>query len=149
MHYLVGTCRPFLHPCLGRGVRVPQKRDATLFTDPQTVTINAIANTLNRVGSGENKGTFRKDDGLVRLSYSHAYPKGSASRLAKLEHFKIASDPLMAGQSFPTGMQVHLVVKTPETGYTLTETKQVIDGFLAYLTASSGANVTKLLGGES
>lgn len=120
-----------------------------MFVDPQTVTINAIANSLARVSSGDNKGAFRKDDGLVRLNFSHSYPKTGPSRLAKLEHFKIATDPLMAGQSFPTGMSVHLVVKTPDVGYTLTESKQVIDGFLAYMTASSGANITKLLGGES
>jgi len=120
-----------------------------MFVDPQSVTINAIANSLARVSSGDNKGAFRKDDGLVKLNFSHSYPKGRASRLAKLEHSKIATDPLMAGQSFPTGMSVHLVVQTPDVGYSIAEQKQVVDGFLSYLTASSGANVTKILGGES
>lgn len=121
-----------------------------MLSDPQTVTINAVGQTLNRVTSGENKGAFRKDDGLVRLSVSHSYPSGKgASRLVKLEHDKIASDPLMAGQSVPTGMSVHMVIQTPSVGYTLTEAKQVCDGFLSYLTASSGAIVTELLNGES
>lgn len=120
------------------------------YADPQSVTINAVANSLPRVSSGDNKGAFRKDDGLVSLSMSHSYDKrGSASRLIKLEHSKIASDPLMAGQSIPTGMSVHMVVKTPAVGYTLTEAKQIVDALTAYLTASSGARVTQLLGGES
>jgi hypothetical protein len=120
-----------------------------MYSDSQIVTINAVPNTLKRVSSGENKGAFRKDDGLVRLNFSHSYPKGRASRLAKLDHFKVASDPLMSGQSFNTGMSVHLVVQSPEVGYTLVETKQVVDAFVAWLSASSGANITALLGGES
>jgi hypothetical protein len=34
-------------------------------------------------------------------------------------------------------------------GYTVAEQKAVIDGFLANLQATSGANITKLLGGEN
>jgi hypothetical protein len=119
------------------------------YADPQSVTINAIANSLARVSSGENKGAFQKDDGLVRLSMSHAYGRQDYSRVIKLEHAKIAADPLLAGVNVKAGMSVHMVVKTPVTGYTLTEAKQVVDGFIAYLTASSGARVTQLLGGES
>lgn len=120
------------------------------FADPQSVTINAIANSLKRVSSGDFKGIFQKDDGLVKLSFSHAFPRGKgASRLVKLEHNKIATDPLMAGQSLPVGMTAHLVVASPAVGYTIAEQKQVVDGLLAYLTASSGAAITALLGGES
>jgi hypothetical protein len=34
-------------------------------------------------------------------------------------------------------------------GYTIVELKQIVDGFLAMLTASSGAKITQLLGGEN
>jgi hypothetical protein len=37
----------------------------------------------------------------------------------------------------------------PVVGFTITEQKQIIDALTAWLTASTGANVTKLLGGES
>jgi hypothetical protein len=40
------------------------------------------------------------------------------------------------------------VVDCPTVGYTLTEKKQLVDALTAYLTASSGARVTQLLGGE-
>jgi hypothetical protein len=46
-------------------------------------------------------------------------------------------------------MSTMLIVETPIVGYTLTEAKQVVDGLTAYLTASSGARVTQLLGGEN
>lgn len=120
-----------------------------MYSDSQIVTINAVPHTLRRVASGENKGAFRKDDGLVRLNFSHSYPKGRASRLVKLEHFKTVTDPYLTGTSLPVGMSAHLVVQAPEIGYTITEAKQVVDGFIAWLSASSGANITTLLGGES
>lgn len=119
------------------------------FADPQSVTINAVANPLPRVSSGDYKGAFQKDDATVRLSMSHSFPKGKTRRLVQLEHFKVASDPLMANQSVRVGMKAYLVVETPEVGYTLTEAKQIVDALTAYLTASSGARTTQLLGGES
>ena len=42
-----------------------------------------------------------------------------------------------------------MVIDVPETGYTITEQKQIVDALVAYLTVSTGANVTKLLGNES
>jgi hypothetical protein len=118
------------------------------YADPQSVTINAIANSLPRVSSGDGKGSFQKDDGLVKLSVSHSYGK-TTRRMIKLEHAKIAADPLLAGVNVMANMNAYLVVETPKTGYTLTEAKQVVDGLTAYLTASSGARLTQLLGGEN
>ena len=46
-------------------------------------------------------------------------------------------------------MSVSLTVDAPLTGYTVAEVKQIVDGLTAYLTASSGAKVTQLLGGEA
>jgi hypothetical protein len=46
-------------------------------------------------------------------------------------------------------MSSYIVVDTPVNGYTTTEAKQVVDALVAYLSASSGAKVTQLLGGEN
>jgi hypothetical protein len=120
-----------------------------MFADPQSVTINAVANSLPRTSSGVNNGAFTKDDGLVGLSISHQKSGKKTRRLIRLNHAKIAADPLLAGVNVKASMAAYLVVEVPETGYTVVEAKQVVDGLTAYLTASSGANVTKLLGGES
>jgi hypothetical protein len=42
-----------------------------------------------------------------------------------------------------------MVFDVPLLGYTVTEQKQVVDGFIAQLNASSGALITKVLGGEN
>jgi hypothetical protein len=47
-------------------------------------------------------------------------------------------------------MSTYLVVDLPAAGgYTVAEAKLIVDGLTAYLTASSGAKVTQLLGGEN
>jgi hypothetical protein len=118
------------------------------FADPQSVTINAVAQSLPRISSEKNAGIFQKDDTTVKLSISHTY--GSRNRrLMRLDHSKIAADPLVASTNVRLSMSAYLVVDVPATGYTVAEAKQVVDGLVAYLTASSGARVTQLLGGEN
>jgi hypothetical protein len=118
------------------------------FADPQSVTINAVANTLPRISSGPNSGSFQKDDGTVKLSVSHAYNK-RVRRTIRVDHKKIAADPLQPSTNTQFSMSCYIVCDVPVTGYTVAEQKQIIDGLTAYLTASSGARVTQLLGGEN
>jgi hypothetical protein len=119
-----------------------------MFSDPQTVTINAIANTLPRTGTGENVGTFTKDDGNLKMTTSHAYGKRTRRQI-RLDHKKVAADPLIAAQNLQYSASIYIVVDQPAVGYTPTELKQIWDGFLANLSASSAANTIKFLGGES
>jgi hypothetical protein len=116
------------------------------YADPQTVTISAVANTLART-SQDPQGVFLKDDGLVKLTVGQTTGK-RFRRMLRLDHSKIAADPLISAQNIKYSMGVYLVFDLPLTGYTVAEAKAVSDGFIAYLSASSGAAVTKLLGGE-
>ena len=118
------------------------------YADPQTVTINAVAQTLPRVSSGESSGVFQKDDDTVRLTVSHNVGKRKR-RTIRIDHKKIASDPLMASVNVQLSMSAYIVVDIPPVGYTIAEAKEIVDALTAYLTASSGARVTQLLGGES
>jgi len=118
------------------------------FADPQSVTINAVANSLPRVSSGVNTGSFSKDDGTVKLTVAHQYGKRNR-RTIRLDHSKIAPDPLISSQSIRYSTSVYMVVDTPTTGYTVAEAKQIVDALTGYLTATSGARVTQLLGGEN
>jgi len=118
------------------------------FADPQSVTINAVAQTLPRVSSGTSSGIFQKDDGNVKLTVSHASGKRNR-RTIRLDHRKVAADPLVGSVNINYSMSAYLVVDAPLLGYTVAEAKQIVDALTAYLTASSGSKVTQLLGGES
>lgn len=118
------------------------------LTDPQSVTINAIAHSLARVGFGENSGSFQSNDSLVKLGVSSAYGRRTR-RSIRIDFSKIAPDPLISDTNVIYSMSNYMVVDTPVTGFTVVEAKQVVDGFIAYLSAGSGAVITQLLGGEN
>jgi len=46
-------------------------------------------------------------------------------------------------------MSTYIVADVPVTGFSVSEQKQIVDALTAWLSASTGANVIKLLGGES
>lgn len=118
------------------------------FADPQTVTINAVAQTLPRISTEKNSGVFQKDDTTVKLSMSHSY--GSRTRrVARLDFSKITADPFITSTNRRLAMSAYLVVDLPPEGFTVAEAKQIVDALTAYLTASSGARTTQLLGGEN
>ncbi len=119
------------------------------FADPQSVTVNAIAKSLPRTGSGANSGNFRTNDGLHALEVSHQNGKSRTRHLIRLTESKITTDPLNSAQNIAVSTSVYLVADVPNTGYSVTEMKYVVDALVAYLTASSGAKVTQLLGGEN
>lgn len=119
-----------------------------MLTDPQSVTISGTAHTLPRVSQDGQTSNYQKDDGSIKLGVTHRGGK-RIQRTASLVHSKYASDPLFPSQNVPYSCTVRLMVDVPPVGYTVAELKAVVDGFLANLQATSGANITKILGGEN
>lgn len=120
-----------------------------MFADPQSVTINAVANSLPRIQAGVESGVFMKDDGNVTLTVRHTRANKRIRTVARLDNRKIAADPLVTGNNQEYSHAVYFVIDRPTSGFSNTETKYIADALVAWLAASSGANVTKLLGVES
>jgi len=118
------------------------------YADPQSVTINAVPVSLPRTSSGQGQGGFASADGTVLMSVSHQYGKRTR-RAMRLTQSKTSADPLIPSQNVRSNMSVTLVVDHPVNGFTVAEQKYLVDALVAYLTASSGAKVTQLLGGEN
>lgn len=118
------------------------------FSDPQSVTISGNAISLPRTSSGRNESEYTSADGLVILKASSTYGKRNR-QVIRIDHSKLTADPFIPTQNVKVSMSAYLVADKPPAGYTNVEVKAVIDGFIAALNASSGALITKLLGGES
>lgn len=119
-----------------------------MFADPSTVTVNSVAQSLLRTGVGTNSGVLTKDDGTFKLSISHSL--GSFNqRVIRLDRRSTVADPLTTGNFYETTDSCWFVTRTPRSGLSLAVQKQLPDGLLAFLTASTGANLAKLLAGES
>jgi len=120
-----------------------------VFADPQSITINAIANSLPRVAQGVNTATYSLADRSIQLLLSHQFTTSRARHTVRLNHKQLTADPYSTGSSFDASMSAYLVIDVPLLGYTQTVQKQVVDGLTLFTTTSTGANITKILGGES
>jgi hypothetical protein len=118
------------------------------FADPQTVTINAVAETLNRISSEKNQSEYLTSDSEFKLTVAHAYGK-RVRRTIRIDRSRLQTDVLNPVVMSPYSMSCYLVVDHPILGFTTTEQQQLVDGFVDYLDASSGARIFELLGGEN
>lgn len=115
-----------------------------MFTDPQSVTVNSVPQSLPAISREELASLYRKDDGSYTLKISHQ--EGARNRrVVRIEHTKTATDPLTA-QNATVGMSVYMVIDAPPWGYTNTELKDIALGLTGW---ASSANILKVLGGES
>lgn len=117
------------------------------LTDPQPITINGVTTSLPRTNTGNNQSEYSAADGNIILKISHVRGRRNR-RMIRVDHRKVAADPLTTvNQS--VSMSSYMVIDVPVSGYSPAEAKQVVDGLIAKLTASSGALITQILGGES
>lgn len=119
------------------------------FSDPLSVNPGSGVISLPRVATSGASSTYGSSDGNVRETISHQADKRKTRRVFRLDFSKIAPDPLISSQNIKYDMSCYLVVQVPVTGFTVAEQKSVVDGLTAQLNASSGALLTKFLGGES
>jgi hypothetical protein len=117
------------------------------FADP-SVTVGGVASTLPRISSEKNAGAFSNADQTLIMSVSHSYGKRNR-RTIRLQQSKVSADALVPSQNVRNSMSTYLVVDTPVNGFSVAEAKSVVDALVAYLSASTGARVTQLLGGEN
>lgn len=115
------------------------------FSDPQTITINAVDKVCNLVEPGATKSVYATADEEVKLTISHqATSKDRTRRLARIDQRVVAADPLTSENEYKT-TGVYLVIDEPEYGFSDTELDNLVQGFCAWLTS---ANVGKILSGQ-
>jgi hypothetical protein len=120
------------------------------LTDPQSITINAVPQSLPRTFQEGKEASYTSSDGLWELSLNHTLVKqGRTRHLLRFDHSKVSSDPFKPSENVRVTTAIYLVIDVPPSGYTNTELMQIYTGFKALFSASSDAVITKLLGGES
>jgi len=119
-----------------------------MFADPQSVTIGGVATSLPRVGAGIGNGVFQNPDSSVTLSVSHSYGKRNR-RTAKLATKLLSADPITPSNNIPVSGAFYVVADFPVQGITQDQQKDLAAALAVWLTASTNANLVKLLGGEA
>jgi len=120
-----------------------------MFADPQTVTVNAVAQTLPAISREPMKSTYREDVGEYELVISHQETGKRNRRVVRLNRKTISADPFIPSQNVEVAHSVYLVIDAPIAGFTVTQIKDDVVGLCTWLTASSAAAAVKVLGGES
>lgn len=118
------------------------------FSDPQSVTIGADTSSLPRIGSGVGVGSFKSNDGNVVLSVASTYGKRTR-QTARLQRDFLSPDPFVPSTNVKLSSTAYIVVDSPNGAISVSDLKELVLGLTTWLTESSGANITKLLGGEN
>lgn len=116
-----------------------------MFTDPQTVTINAVAKVMPRISLDGTSASYQTSDMLFKFKISHVRSKQRVRSMVRLDQLAIVPDPLTAVNDYET-LSFYVVIDRPEVGFTPTQIDQLITGFKTWLDSTA---VGKLVGQES
>lgn len=119
-----------------------------MFSDPQSVTISSVAQSLPRVSTDGMSSTYSKDDETIRLSVQHqTTTKGRVRRTVRMDVSKIAADPFVANQSRKVNSAYYVTIDEPADGvFSNAELLANMKGLVGW---STDANLTKVIAGES
>lgn len=120
-----------------------------MFADPQSLTIGGTAVSFPRTSSSDGKGVYTPSTLDRVLTLQSTQTANRARRISRLQRSKVAPDALFPAQNRPYDLTVSVLVNVPLFGFTTTEVVNEASGLLSWLTATSNANLTKLVGGEN
>ncbi len=116
-----------------------------MFSDPTTITLNAVAQSMARTSSGNNQAEYTGPNGL-KLKISHAYGKRERS-VFRVDLRKIGADPLATNINKEYSSAAYFVLDQPPVGFSDVEITNLCNAVLDALKVS--ANLSKFVGGES
>lgn len=120
------------------------------LADPQSVTIAGVAVSLPRVSTSGGVSVYQSADGNTKLTVTTTTGR-RFRRTARLDHKKVAGDPLVPATNTTFSMSTFLMYDVPPVGYTVAQQKEVGDALTGWANSGTGAanTTTKILGGES
>lgn len=114
------------------------------FTDPQTVTVDAVAQVCARIKSDGYRSEYLEPTEAFKVTISHQESKTRTRRMVRCDQRVVAADPLTALNEYKS-LGVYLVIDEPEYGFSNDEIYDVVLGLTTWLTE---ANVLKVCAGE-
>lgn len=119
------------------------------LTDPQSITVNAVAKSMPRIVNDGTHSTYQMPDQTFSLDIRHtSLRKDKKLRVKSLVSFSqraIVPDPLTSVNDYET-VTISLQIDRPEAGFTSTQIDQMIAGFKTWCDTNM---VAKLFGRES
>lgn len=118
-----------------------------MLADPQSITIDGAAISLPRVLTGTSEGKFQNLNSSISVETT---AKNSRIRtVARLAQQKVTADPLVASTNVMVNDSIALTINRPASGYSDSDVEKQVVGFINWLTASTNANLKKIIAGEN
>lgn len=123
------------------------RKSHAMFADTLTLTLNTVAKTLTRVDGSGGRGIFRNTAEGLKVTLTQSETKAKRGIMGvRIDHEKLAADPLLTGVNQPASASVRLTADYPALGYTLQEKEDHLEALADWLKVQ--ANRDKLLNGE-
>lgn len=112
------------------------------FSDPQTITVNAVAKVMPKTQSSGSSTLFTINDDTWRLFLSHQMTKSPAKfgqhirSLIRFEQRKVVTNPIDSTQSDFDSQSFSVIYDRPQFGFTQTEGSDMLTGFKTWLTTT-------------
>lgn len=117
------------------------------LADPQSLTVGSAV-SLPRTTTGEKSAEYTSADGTIGLLVSHQIVRGRRRTLIKASRKKVSTDVLTDVKS-EIGAVINISIDRPNVGFTEAELIELCTGATTWMTASTNANLKKVLGLES
>jgi len=115
------------------------------FADPQSITVNAVAQSMPRIETSGLTSKYSKDDETFKLVVSHTRTNDRVRSMVRVDQRAVVADPLTAVNDYEN-LGIYLVIDRPTVGFTSTQVDYVVQALKTWL---STANVVKVFGLES
>lgn len=119
-----------------------------MFADPQSVTVNAVAQSLPRTAADGESASYTKDDGTYKLTISHQTTKNGRKRhMVRLDFNEVSADPFVPAENVKNEGACYIVIDEPaQDQFTNANLLLKVKGLRDW---ASDANLTKVIAGES
>lgn len=124
-----------------------------MFADPISATFLTAdgAKSCARVSIKDTSSVYRSADGKNTVRISHQDSKGRRRSLVRFENFTGVYTDSLTGSSVKPGTHAYLVIDAPSKQLyadSADATGDVVKYLISWLSASTNANLIKVLGGE-
>lgn len=117
-----------------------------MFSEPITITVNAVAKVMPRTSNVGQKSTYELADATFNLLIEHMTTKSGRIRsVARFEQRSIVPDPLTSVNDWEN-MAISVIIDRPLIGFTAAQQDQLLTGFRTWLATATS---DKLYGRES
>jgi len=111
------------------------------LSDPQTITVNAVAQVCALISSDTTKSVYQTPDEIYKFTISHQASGNRVRRMVRIDKKVVAADPLTAVNAYQS-LGLYLVLDEPANGaFADADIQYILTGFKTWLDSTNFGKV--------